>query len=86
MIRPIMCVRDIVAGVFGQPFFPVSVGAGIRQFQDVVNDSSKDNQIFHHPKDFDLYEIGLYDDSDGSVAPISPVRMVARAVDFKQGE
>lgn len=73
MILKIVAVRDRAADVFGQPNFVASIGAAIRAFGDEVNRSGDPNNAFNkHPEDFDLYEIGEYDDSTAELIPIKP--------------
>ena len=62
----IVCsIKDRAADAFGRPFFVPAVGIAIRGFQDKVNRQDKDNQVFNHPDDFDLYELGMFDDESG---------------------
>jgi hypothetical protein len=42
-----------------------ATGVAIRSFQDEVNRNAEDNQMYAHPDDFDLYELGIFDDFDG---------------------
>lgn len=66
MIFKIMAVRDRAADVFGVPHFQVSLGAAIRSFGDEINREAENNAFYRHPEDFDLYELGTFDDQDGS--------------------
>ena len=66
MILFIMCMRDRSADVFGQPSFHLSVGGAVRGFGDEINRVDANNVLNRHPEDFDLYQLGTYDDSDGS--------------------
>ena len=62
----IVCsIKDRAADAYGRPFFVPAVGIAIRGFQDEVNRQDKDNQVFQHPDDSDLYELGFFDDSTG---------------------
>lgn len=62
----VMVVRDIKAGVFGNPFFLSSVGQAERQFADEINRMAEDNVMYKHPEDFELFELGLFDAMDCS--------------------
>jgi hypothetical protein len=76
MIQIIVSVKDRAAGAFGRPFFVPSVGLAIRSFSDEVNRSADDNQMNRHPDDFDLYELGTYDDETGIITcHVSPVEL-----------
>lgn len=67
MINIIVSVKDRAADAFGRPFFVPSVGLAIRSFTDEVNREDKDNQMFNHSDDFDLFELGNFDDNTGVI-------------------
>ena len=65
-MKMVICsIRDSAADAFGRPFYVPSVGVAIRSFTDEVNRPSEDNQIYPHPEDFDLFELGEFDDTTG---------------------
>lgn len=82
-IKKIVAVRDRALDAFGQPFFIPSNGAAIRSFQDEIN--NKDSELYKHPDDYDLYELGEYDDNTGTLAqgPEHP-RQIAIGKNLKQ--
>lgn len=65
MIFFVLTVRDRAANVFGQPFVAVSKGGAIRSFGDEIARVDPNNNLNKHPADFDLYQLGTYDDSTG---------------------
>lgn len=65
MKRLIVAVRDRASDSYGAPFMVVARGQAIRSFSDEVNRSASDNPLYQHPEDFDLYELGTFDDSTG---------------------
>jgi len=66
-MKMLVCtIRDRAAEAYGRPFFLPATGVAIRSFQDEVNRNAPDNQIYAHPDDFDLFELGMFDDFDGS--------------------
>lgn len=67
MIQIIVSVKDRAADAFGRPFFVPSAGVAIRSFSDEVNRDHAENQMFHHSDDFDLFELGTYDDNTGII-------------------
>lgn len=67
MINIICSVKDRAADAFGRPLFVPSVGLAIRSFSDEVNRQADDNQMYHHSDDFDLFELGIFDDSTGII-------------------
>lgn len=76
MIQIIVSVKDRAADAFGRPAFVPSSGVAIRSFTDEVNRENPDNQLFHHPDDFDLYELGTFDDSTGIVTCYSTPKVL----------
>lgn len=62
----VVCVRDRAADVYGVPVFVASLGSAIRSFGDEINREAPDNQMSKHPDDFDLFELGIYDDATGA--------------------
>lgn len=73
----ICSVRDSKADVFGVPFFMASRGHAIRSFSDEVNREAQDNIYYKHPEDFELFELGEFDDglADFHILP-KPVSLV----------
>lgn len=62
----VVAVRDRTADVYGMPYFVASIGAAIRGFSDEVNRKDENNLLARHPEDFDLFQLGEYDDADAS--------------------
>lgn len=74
-MKVICAVRDRAVDAFGVPFFCHHVNEAIRSFKTEVN---RDGSIFKdHPDDYDLYELGRYDDQTGSVVPSDRPSMLA---------
>lgn len=74
----IFSVKDSAVGAFMQPFTSQSRGAAIRAFADAVNDSS--TPMNKHPDDYELYEIGTFEEETGVVQGKLP-ECVARGKD-----
>jgi len=83
MISVIVSVRDTAAEAFGRPMYLQSLGVAIRSFTDEVNREDKDNQLFNHPDDFDLYELGVFDDSIGKYELRDNPSVIVRGKDVK---
>ena len=65
-MKMIVCtIKDRAADAYGRPFYVPAVGVAIRSFQDEVNRPSDDSQIYQHPEDFDLFELGEFNDDTG---------------------
>ena len=43
---------------------------------DEVQREAADNQLFHHSDDFDLYEIGIFDDSNGRIESYDDMKVL----------
>jgi hypothetical protein len=68
-MKQIICtVKDRAADAYGRPMFVPSAGVAIRSFSDEINRNNADNQLYNHPDDFDLYELGEFDDNSGLFA------------------
>lgn len=61
----VFAVKDRLADVFGQPFQQANKLSAIRAFTDSVNSVGETNMLNKHPDDFDLYELGTFDDCTG---------------------
>ena len=83
MISVIVSVKDSAAEAFGRPMYLQSIGVAIRSFTDEVNREDKDNQLFNHPDDFDLYELGVFDDSIGKYELRDNPTVIVRGKDVK---
>lgn len=59
------------------PFFTHTDGAAVRMLQDLVEDPQ--TTIGRHPMDYVLYCCGEYDDSNGQLWPLQPLRHVMDA-------
>lgn len=79
----VVAVRDRAADVFGVPQFVASIGGAIRAFGDEVNREDLKNAFFMHPEDFDLYELGRYDDATGSFECLTVPKQVAIGKDMR---
>lgn len=62
----IVAIRDRAIDAYGTPFFVPHLGGAVRSFSDEVNRRDEKNQLNQHPEDFDLYELGFYDDATGA--------------------
>jgi len=65
MKHVMVAVFDKAAGAFSPPQFCPAAGVACRQFEDVVN--GEESIFTRHPEHFELYQLGVFDDSNGSV-------------------
>lgn len=72
----VMCsVLDLVGQQYGRPFFAVSSGSAIRGFTDEVNTVSE-STLYKHPDDFQLFEVGSFEDSTGAIVVLDVPSML----------
>ncbi len=65
MIAKMFSIYDQKAQAYNAPFCFAAAGQAIRAFADLADDPQ--SNIFKHPEDYTLYEIGVYDDATGEV-------------------
>lgn len=75
----IFSVRDSALNAFLRPFYVPAVGAAVRGFSDEVN--RKDSEMFKHPEDYELFEMGTFDEESGDFELLDKPRSVGRAKD-----
>lgn len=86
-MKLIICsVRDRAADVFGQPFYVPALGQAVRSFSDEINRADQKNDLFKHPEDFDLYELGSWEDATASFDLLESPRQVAIGKDLARKE
>jgi len=76
----LFAIFDVKMRLFMSPYCGRNVDSALRQFSDMCNNPN--NQLARHPEDFELYEVGTFDDATGIIVVIEP-RLVARAKDLK---
>lgn len=86
-MKVIFAVKDLAVQAFGIPFFVRSKGEAIRSFTDEANGKGSANSAIHaHPEDYELYELGVYDDEDAALVPHQKPIHVVRAKDLLIGD
>jgi len=70
----ICAVRDAAIDAFGQPIFVRHVGEATRSFIDECNRAGAPFNA--HPEDYELFQIGIFDDSNGSIQTVAPVSLL----------
>lgn len=74
-------IRDIKAATFAAPFTAPTRGMALRMFADHVNDPQ--SMPHKHPEDFELYELGTYNDQDGAISAATP-KQLGTATEYKE--
>lgn len=67
-------VRDSKSEVYGPPFMARTLGEGERLFKKLVNTPETGPSQF--PKDYDLWELGDFEEGTGKIIPCVPRHMI----------
>lgn len=78
MEQSVVSVFDKKTGLYGNPFIVRHVGEAIREW-DVVR-KNPETKYGKNPEDFDLMEIGSYDDSKGHFTNLQSPRTLQSGV------
>lgn len=81
MIHKLLSVYDVKSEAYSKPVAVPAVGAGIRAFADAINEGSTD--YAKHPEDYDMYEMGDFDDVSGVILPLAKPKFLAKASSLK---
>lgn len=77
----IVCaVRDSAVDAFMRPFCVPTVGMAVRSFQDEVKDPQ--SPMAKHPSDYELFQLGVFDEEVGRFDNAVSPRSLARALDY----
>lgn len=68
----ILAIKDVKVNAFMQPFFMRTNEEAIRAFTTTVNDPT--TQFNKHPEDFHLYNLGEFDEIDGTIESQEPIQ------------
>lgn len=79
MIQKVFGVFDLKAVAYLQPFFSCNAGSAIRAFGDAVRDGKSPLAV--HPEDYQLFELGDFDDNSGLLFGLSPAKFLSAGVD-----
>jgi len=71
----VVAVHDRALDAYNRPFMVPTRGAAIRAFGDEIN--KKEGQMRGHEDDFDLYELGSWDDETGAFDNSTPPQQIA---------
>lgn len=84
MAKLFVCaVRDSAMKAFAPPFCVPATGVAVRGFTNEVNRAEANNQVYLHPEDFELWELGRFEEETGEFEQSSPVCLV-RGKDLKK--
>lgn len=77
----IFAVYDIAVGAYMQPFFLQSRGQALRAWLDTCSDPK--TNMWAHPADYTLFEIGEYDESEGILTSYSVKTSLGSALEMR---
>lgn len=77
MLTFIVAVHDRQLDAFMRPFTAQAIGQAIRSFRDETN--RKDSEIHAHPEDYQLYQLGTFDDQHGEIVALKKPELLAIA-------
>lgn len=72
----IVAIYDKAVENFGRPFVARTANEAIRTISQEVNRADTTNMLNTHPRDYDLYQLGTWDDETGEVRGGTKERIV----------
>lgn len=79
----IVAIHDRATDAYSTPIFVHTTGQAIRGFQDEINEPN--NPMSKHPDDYDLYQLGEYDNATGAFTNLKEPRQLAIGKQLKTG-
>lgn len=84
MLLAILATRDIVSNVHGIPMFVPHIGHAIRTFGDQCRErGDKNNVLGQHPEDFELVELGTYNDVTAQFELLDVPKQIATGANYR---
>lgn len=80
----ILAVWDDKAKAFNRPYFVPATGLGVRAFADEVNRPAQDNPLYQHPEDFNLHNLGTWEEDTGNFENLPEQTILVRGRDVKR--
>jgi len=77
MKKVIMCLRDRAAQAFIQPFTTPRVELAVRSLQNTL--ASQKTEMNQFPDDYELYELGTFDDNSGEFEVLPRPKLITTA-------
>lgn len=82
ILKPILTVKDRALDIYNLPFTQTTVAQAVRGFTDEINSDPQRSGVANHPDDYDLYVIGHYDETKGTLVPLEAPELVVRGKDL----
>jgi hypothetical protein len=80
MVLKVFSIHDQKAEAYNTPFFQKTKGEALRNFTTGVNDPK--TTLNQYPEDFDLWEMGDWDDQTGKFEPYETPKHIAKAIEM----
>lgn len=77
----VFAIRDVKADGYSALHVAPSVGVSVRNFSDVVN--NRESSMNRYPEDFQLYELGEWDQTSGLIVCHSVPKYIMSATECK---
>ena len=77
-------IKDNLAEVFMVPVLFQNENVALRWFSGVVNSKEQNETIYNNPGDYELWKLGIYDNTTGSIEPM--LEKLATGLSVKKGE
>lgn len=68
MLKPMLAVKDTKVGLFDPPFVVIHTELAIREWD--MNIKNPQTRIGMHPSDYELYQIGTYNELTGETTSL----------------
>jgi len=84
-----VAIKDLGAQCFSRPQYYAHSNQAIRSFFDEVNrpaTAGSPNDLFSHPDDFELYELGVFNDADGSFEILKSPKLLSQAKEVRESK
>lgn len=79
-MKLIFAIKDLATETYVTPLFLRSRGEAMRTFTDAANDPQ--SMVSKHPEDYELYELGAFDEQTGEITSQDVPEKMARAKDL----
>jgi len=78
MTRAVIAVYDKKIGLFDPPFTVRHPGEAIREWDIIIK--NPETKFGKNPEDFDLFQVGTYDENTGSTTNNTPPTQLASGI------
>lgn len=77
----VVAIWDAAIQAYLRPFNTPALGGATRGFNDEIN--RKESEMAKHPEDYELHDLGTFDEESGKYEQPEPPRCIARGKDVK---